>query len=414
MQLNKIHSTRLLFAVMTCFVFLATAGLQNARAGDEKKNFVVGKWAYQKLNKAHQFISKGKYSKALAEMESMKRKKKLNEHERALMWQTIGFIYSSQEKFSTAIKSFEKCLSMNALPTGSMLDTQYNLGQLYMANRQYNKAGQVLLDWIGKVKKPAPDAKYILALSLTQTKQWRKALRWAKDAVASVKKPQEGWLQLLMSIHLELKQLEQVAKVLQRVITLYPKKNYWMQLSAVYGELKQTSKSLAVLELAYKQGMLTKGSDLKNLASLYMHEGVPYKAAHVLSKGMASGAIKKTERTLTVLGEAWLRAREFDRAIGPLEKAAKLSGNGNLFIRVAHIQMEKERWKKAIGSLRSALAKGKLRDAGNAYLLLGIANMRQGKYSAAKKAFNKAMSFTNTRHSAEGWMKSLADKVKPK
>ena len=398
---------------MACFVLVAMQS-SVARAGDGKKSFVVGKWAYQRLSKAHKFIAKGKYSKALAEMESMKRKRRLNDHERALMWQTIGFIYSSQEKFGTAIKSFEKCLSMDALPEGAMLDTQYNLGQLYMANRQYRKASQVLLDWIGKVSKPAPDAKYILALSLTQTKQWHQALKWAKAAVASVKKPQEGWLQLLMSIHLELKQLPEVAKVLQRVIKLYPKKNYWMQLSAVYGELKQSAKALAVLELAYKQGMLKKESELKNLASLYMHEGVPYKAAQVLSKAMASGVIKKTERNLTILGEAWLRSREFDKAVGPLTQAARLSKNGNLYIRVAHIQLEKEQWKKAISSLDSALKKGGLSDAGNAYLLLGIANMRLGKFSASKKAFNKAMGFSNTRHSAEGWMKSLAEKAKAK
>ncbi len=401
----------MLFALVACFFLGALSQSTSASAGERKKNFVVGKWAYQRLSKAHKFIAKGKYSKALAEMESMKRKRKLNDHERALMWQTIGFIYSSQEKYPKAIKAFEKCLSLNALPSGSMLDTQYNMGQLYMANRQYRKASQVLLDWIGKVDKPAPDSKYILALSLTQTKQWHQALRWAKDAVASVKRPQEGWLQLLMSIHLELKQLKEVANVLQRVITLYPKKTYWMQLSAVYGELKQSAKALAVLELAYKQGMLTKESELKNLASLYMHEGIPYKAAQVIEKGMASGMIKKTERNLTILGEAWIRSREFDKAIGPLSSAAKLSKNGNLYIRVAHIQLEKEQWKKAISSLNSALGKGGLTDAGNAYLLLGIANMRLGKFAASKKAFNKAMSFSNTRKSAESWMKSLAEKV---
>ncbi len=409
---RNLSSTATLLAALVAWAALLLCGPGAARAGDdERKNFVVGKWAYHKLDKAHKAIAKGQYGVAMKAMESMKRKVRLNDHEKALMWQTIGYIHSSKEQFGKAIKAFEKCLALDALPEGAALDTRYNLGQLYMANRQYAKAASVLKAWIAQVDKPSPDAKYMLALALTQTKQWSQALRWTKEAIAGVRKPQEGWLQLQMSIHFELKQLGEVARVLKRLIARYPKKTYWMQLAAVYAELKQTERSLAVLELADDQGMLTSGSELKNLASLYMHHNVPYKSAQVLQRGMQAGVIKRTERTLTTLGEAWLRAREFERALGPLEQAAKLAAKGNLYMRVAQIHMERERWKKAAAAIQAGLAKGGLTDTGNAHLLLGIARFRADKLMDARKAFQKALGYKNVRQSAENWLKAIAKKV---
>ncbi len=384
------------------------------RAEEPKISYVVGKWAYSRLSKAHALIGKSKYSAALKLMDSMQRKMRLNPHERALMWQTYGYIYSSKENFSKAIQSFEKCLALNALPKGAALDTQYNLGQLYMANRQFKQAVRTLIDWIGKVDKPSPDAKFLLSMALTQTKEWNKALDFARQAVASVKNPRETWLQLLLSIHFELKQNKQVANVLKRLIRRFPKKIYWMQLSAVYSEMKDNKRALAVLEICDGMGYLTTHGQKMNLFSLLMNAGAPLRAAQVLDKGLKDGIVRRNEQTLTMLGDAWLRAREYDRSIPPLVAAAKLSAKGNLWTRVAQIYMEKQAWTKAGNALKSAIAKGKLTNPGNTHLLLGITYFRTGTFKKAREAFNKASEYKGSKKAAATWIKALSERSKKK
>jgi tetratricopeptide (TPR) repeat protein len=386
-----------------------------AKESEEKKvGYSVTKWVYKHLTEAHELLGKNKYQQALKVMNSMKGRARLNPHEQALMWQTFGYIYANMEKTPKAIESFEKCLQIGALPEQTKLDLQFSLGQLYMANSQFDKAVKTLNDWMGKANNPSPDAKYLLAMAYTQTKKWKKALYWAKQAIAGVRRPKESWLQLVLSIHYELKQYRDMARVLEQLVTRFPKKAYWMQLSAIYMEMKQEERALAVLELAYLQKMLTTHSELMNLVSLYLHHEIPTKAARVLQKGLKSGAIKRSEQTLTMLGDSWMRAREFELAARPLGEAARIAEKGDLWVRVAQIHMEREDWSPAVSALQNALKKGKLTSPGNAHLFLGICHFNSGKYPKAQKAFQNALKHKSSRRSAEQWLKTLALKVKAK
>lgn len=409
--MKRIAENHFLLAACLAATVLLTIG-SPARAADSKVEYVVGKWAYARLSEAHALIGKGKYSAALKKMNSMKHKLRLNPHEQALMWQTYGYIYASQEKFSKAIASFVKCLDLKALPKGAALDTQYNLGQLYMANHQFKQAVKVLGEWIGKVDNPAPSANFLFSMALTQVKKWKQALYYAKRTVNATKHPKEAWLQLLLSIQFELKNNREVAAVLQRLIKHYPKKAYWLQLSAVYANMKDDKRALALLEICDMQGYLDTHGQQMNMYSLLMQVGVPYKAAQVLEKGMRKGLIKRTKQTLTMLGDAWLRAREFKRAVGPLSEAAKLSPDGNLWVRVAQIHMQIEDWPNAARELQNAIARGKLTNPGNTQLLLGIARFRMGSYKKAKLALQKAGEYDNSKRAAANWLKAVAERSK--
>jgi tetratricopeptide (TPR) repeat protein len=386
-----------------------------AKEPEEKKvGYSVTKWVYKRLTEAHELIEKNKYQKALKVMNSMKGRARLNPHEKALMWQTFGYIYANMEKVPKAIESFEKCLAIGALPEQTKLDLQFSLGQLYMANRQFAKAVKALNDWIGKVKNPSPEAKYLLAMAYTQNKKWKKALYWIQQALAGVRRPKESWLQLVLSIQYELKHYGEMAKILERLVARFPKKAYWMQLSSVYTEIKQENRAMAVLELAYMQNMLTSHSELMNLVSLFLHHGIPVKAARVLERGLKNGQIKKSEQTLTLLGDSWMRAREFELAARPLGQAAQIAEKGDLWVRVAQIHMEREQWTRATTALQSALKKGGLTSRGNAYLFLGICHFNTGRIAAAKRAFNQALEHKRSRRSAEQWLKTLTLKTRAK
>jgi len=380
---------------------------KESRAEREKrkrKQHAVGEWAYKKLSESHELLADEKWAEALALMDEMSRRKRLNAHEQALMWQTYAYIQSSQEKYKQATESFEKCLALDALPEAAALNTQYNLGQLYMSIEDYDAAVKTLEDWLGKAENPAGSSYYLLAMAHVQNEDLPRALPHARSAVARAKAPVESWLQLLLSLEFELKHYRKVADVLEVLVTHFPSKTYYLQLSAIYNELDREKRALAVLELAYVQDLLDRESELLNLAQLYLFHDVPYRAAHVLEKGLEQKRIDDEADNWELLGNAWLQAREYDRVIAPLGRAAELSDDGEIYVRLAQVHMEREEFSEALAALEQAFAKGGLEEPGRAYLLLGITHSGAKRYSSARKAFNRAHKYEKSRKEARQWI----------
>jgi tetratricopeptide (TPR) repeat protein len=389
---------------------LALATAPHAKESDDKKkreNFAAGEWAFKKLSAAHEALAAEKYGEARGLLDQMAKRKGLNKHEQALMWQTYGYIESSQEQYAKAAASFEKCLALDALPEAAVLGTQYNLGQLYMQVERYKDAVETLEDWLGKVENPAASAYYLVSMAHVQLKDAKAALPYARKAVKRAKKPTESYLQLVLALEFELKHYKQVASVLEVLIANFPKKSYFMQLSAAYSELGQDKRVLATLELAYYQGMLDRESELLNLAQAYLFHAIPYRAAQVLETGLADGIITDDAEHWELLGDSWLHAREFDSALEPLKRAASLSGEGNLYVRIAQVHLEREESKQALEALEKGIAKGGLDNPGNAYLLLGITHTSAKRFGAARGAFAKAGGYEKSRKAAKGWIKHV-------
>jgi tetratricopeptide (TPR) repeat protein len=385
-------------AVLLVLAFAGSAAAQER---------TVGKWAFKRLSKSHEALQAEKYKDALGHMDEMKARSRLNDHERALMWQTYGFIYSGQERFKEAAAAFESCLALKALPEGAQLNTQYNLGQLYLSIGQVRKAVSTLESWFEVAKNPAPTAYFVMAMAYAQTKAFRNGLQFAQIAVSRVKNPQESWLQLLLSMHFELKEYKSAAGVLKRLVRKLPhKKSYWMQLSAVYNEIGDPRRALAVMELAYRQGFLTKPNELSNLAQFYLQESVPLRAAEIVEKGFESGMLQRDYKSLRLLATSLVYARSFERAFAPLGAAAKLSDEGELYLQKAQLHMAREEWKEAAAAGEAALEK-KLADEGNAHLLLGIVYFQASKKAAARRQFEKAIRFKKTKRPAQQWLRSM-------
>jgi tetratricopeptide (TPR) repeat protein len=408
-------------AVFLALVLLLAAGLALAPAGRvraddpgddaaekrERKNYAAGEWAFKKLSKAHELLAEEKYDEARKLMDEMSKRKSLNPHEQALMWQTYAYIQSSQEQYPQAITSFEKCLALDALPEAAALGTQYNLGQLYMSVERYKDAARVLEDWLGQVENPAGSAYYLVAMAHVQLEDADAALPYARKAVEIAKKPVEAWLQLLLAVEFELKHYKQVANVLEVLVTHFPKKNYFLQLSAVYSELGRDKRALSTLELAYIQGLLDRESELLNLAQAYLFHDIPYRAAQVLETGLAEKIISDDAEHWELLGDSWLHAREYGEALEPLRRAAALSEDGNLYVRIAQVHLERDESREALEALEKGLSKGNLDNPGNAYLLLGITHAGAKRHAAARKAFAKAGEYEKSRKASRDWMKHV-------
>jgi len=406
-------------AVLATVLFTSATPCMAKRAkADEtdqgKKVLGIRPWAYEYLEDAYAALDKEDYDGVRATLDRMKRKdRRLNAHERALMWQTYAYADSSQEKYEDAIRAFELAMKDDALPDATMQNVRYNVAQLYLILERYDEAIAGFQSWLSHATEPTPNGYFMLAMAYLQTDRRDKALIYAKQAVdAAGDAPREPWLQLLASLLIQDGAYADAAPVMEALVAHFPKKAYFTQLSALYGELDRHDRSLATLELAYVQGLLTEGSELKTLAQLYLYNQVPVKAAHVLQKGLADGALEDDADSWQLLGDAWLQAKERNEAAQPMTKAAKLADTGEPWLRLARIQLDAGSWSEARSSLQAALHKGGLSDPGSAYVLIGITHVSQDQLQAARDAFEQAKQYATTEDVALQWLATVESQLR--
>ena len=372
---------------------------------------VVNRFAYDALTESQEALDAGDIAKARAALDTLREKEsRLNDHEKALLYQLYGYLEAGEGRYAEAVGYLETCLAQKALPDAGQLQTLYNLAQLYVATERYEEAVKALSRWLRASKERPPAALYMLAAAYYQQGDREKALTPAILAVRNAEKPKEAWLQMLLSLRVERQEYEKARPVLEQLTKLYPKKVYWMQLAAVYGELGREKESLAALELVYTQGLLDQDDELRRLARLYIYHELPYLGARVMEKGLDDGIIEPDSEAYEILANAWMRAREFDRAISPLTKAASAANDGKLYLRLGQAYAEKEDWSAAAEALMQAVAKGGLDEPGTANLLLGVALFNQEKLDSARPYFARAAEREKTRRDAQAWLQVLGRK----
>jgi tetratricopeptide (TPR) repeat protein len=367
----------------------------------------------KRLNAVSEFLQAEQYEEAEKILKGFTMAR-LNPYERAVVYQMYAYLAAGREDYETAASYFEKCLAEEALPEETAINMRFNIAQLYMALERWDEALPALLRWFEVVEEPNSNAYYTLAIAYYQKSiqdndpaYMEKALEPAEQAVALATTPRQNWLQLLLALYLERKEYEKSLPVLEQLVSLYPKKSYWLQLSAIYGELGKDRESLAAQQLAYVQGLLTKDKELRRFAQLYLYYDLPYRAAKVVEKGLGDEKIEEDSKSLELLANALLAAREYEAALEPLDRAASLAENGDLYVRLGQVYIQREEWVKAGTALRNALEKGELDDPCGPQVLLGITSYSQGKRGDARDWFRRAKRDEDCAAQSARWLEHL-------
>ena len=330
--------------------------------------------------------------------------KRAKPYGRARILQMLGTMAASEEDFEKALDYLERCVAENALQPEDQLRSLYLVGQLQTMLERYDDAIVTLESWISQVETPAPGSYYTLAVTYYQAERPDDALAAAKKAVELSDDPREPWYRLLLSLYLERSEYEEALTILDNMILNFPNKAYWSQMAAIYAQLDNMSRSLAVQQFAKSEGFLTESKDLTRVAQMFMVEGLPHRGAAVMRQGLEDGSIEKTEQAFQTLSDTLLQSREWEQALDPLGKAAELHKNGSLYVRLAQVNLQLGRWGDARSSLNLAFEKGDLSDEGQAHILFGIAAANDKKWNASVAAFKRAQKFDGTRIVAGKWI----------
>lgn len=333
--------------------------------------------------------------------------KRMNVYERALVDRLRAFVLYTAGDPLGAIQAFRGALDEQILELRDEERIRFNIAQLYASQQKWPETIAALKDWFRYVQDPDPLGYYLLAVAHYQQDQVDEAIGYAVKAVDLSTQPKEGWLQLLAALYIQKEDYAKAEPILEKLVLHFPKKLYWVQLSLIYGARENHPASLAVQQVAYLQGLLTEDKELRRLARGYLFANLPYPAAKLLDKGLEKGQIKSDAEAYEMLANSWIAAREYDRSLEPLQKAAALSKDGNLYVRLGQVRLQREEWAKAAETLKKALDRGGLDKPGTALLLLGIATYNDGHAGPARSYFVKARQHESTRSQAEAWLKHL-------
>lgn len=335
-------------------------------------------------------------------------KKALNSYELANVYNLYAFIKYSREDYNGALNYYNKVVAQADIPLAMEINTRFTIAQLYFVQEQWDKGIKALLKWFDMTESPNANAYVLLAQGYYQQKDYNRALTNVEKAISMYKEkgktPKEQWYNLARFLYFEKNNVPKTVEVLEELLKYYPKKNYWVQLSHMYGEQKKDTQQLAAMETAYVQDMLDKGSEQVTMAYLYLNAEVPYKAAKVMDKGLKNKSVEGTSKNWEIAGSAWRQAQEVDKSIPAMEEAASRAETGELYARLGSVYLDGDQFKKAISSINKGLKRGGVKRPDQARLALGMAYFNDGQYNGARRAFQAAGKDERSAQYAKQWI----------
>ena len=381
-------------------VFLSEAVAQDQPKKDTRETRrtpALRNKVYERLAEAQTLAEAKDYAGASAilnDMISEDGKQALNSYELANVYNLHAFLSYANEDYSQSLRYYGQVIAQPDIPLAMEINTRFTIAQLYFVQEQWQQGIDALLMWFEMNEKPNAGSYVLLAQGYYQVKRYDLALDNVETAIAmhegEGKLPKEQWYNLARFLYFDKEDFDSALDVLNTLIIYYPKKQYWVQASHLYGEKKDEPRQLALMEAAYEQGFLDRSSELVTMAYLYLNAEVPYYAGSVIEKGFSDELVEDKSKNYELAGSAWAQAQEVAKSIPMMEKAAAKSEEGELYVRLGNVYLDGDQFQKSADSIIKGLNKGGIKRPDQARLALGMAYFNLGDYNEARKAFRAA------------------------
>ena len=327
---RAIFPFRLLFYCALLLPFIIGTGTGTAA------NYLVSERAYRALAKAEEQMQAQAHADAVETIDNALKRRGLSEYERALLQRLAGAALLDAGEHAAAATRLQAALDGETLPEAMLEKLRYQLAQLYLHESRYEDALAVSKPWREAGAQPSAAVCFVIASANAALERLPEALRWGETRFEAERERETRALRRLKpttafvaGLNLALERYPRAAELLEQLISHYPQTaQHWRQLTAVYHHLDLAERALAVAELGHLRGALTTARDLDRLARLYLRHDLPHKAALLLDDALQNAAAGSASAfdapRYRLLANAWVAAREYARALAPLEQAAAL------------------------------------------------------------------------------------------
>jgi tetratricopeptide (TPR) repeat protein len=365
--------------------------------------------ASKKINAAYQYIDQNKHDEAKEILQAVLDNKKSSKYELAIANTGLANIAYDQDDTAKAAAYDEAAIAIDGLDNKSHFQTIYQLAQIRIIDEQYEQSLAAIDQWFKLSGAETADAWALKGNALYRLDRFADAAEAIKHALALTDKPNTSWTQMLLASYTDAEKYDEAVATAQSLLAKDPdNKSVIQQLASIYLDMEQEPKALALLEDAYKRGLLTEEKELKQLYQMYNFLEKPKEAAAIINEGLTKGVLKPGLETYKGLADSYALAEDFDQAIDAYTKAAGFATDGEMdFQRAQLLIQEKDKFAEGKQAIQSAIAKGGLKREGSAYILLGNAEYEQGNTKAAIAAYQKARGYADSKTMAESWLKNM-------
>lgn len=398
--MNRVKSFALASAVALSLATGMAAVLAPATgiAAEESANKITTKAVAVALKKAQELMQAKQWEPALAEIKKAQAVEKKTPFEAYQIDEFLGYVLIQQKKYAEAAPVYERTLNSGFLPQDQADDRMKTLAQLYFQVKEYKKSAE----WAKKSLERSPNDEsmgQLLAQAYYLMEDFPSAAtamtKVVRNAERAGRKPQENWLQIVLSSHFKANNKDGVAAALKDMVRYYPNEEYWENLLDIYRR-KNSSDDRLVLgyyRLMENVGALKDRGDIVEMAQLAMDAGVPGEAEQIVERNIQNGTLKSDDKTEQgryerLLNSAKKQASADRASLAQLAKEAEKSTQGQADVALGHAYLSYGQYDEAIAAIERGLKKGGVTDVDEAQILLGIALLKKGQKEQARRAFN--------------------------
>lgn len=220
--------------------------------------------------------------------------------------------------------------------------------------------------------------------------------------------PSEDRINLLMNAAVRQKDVGAETFALERLVTYYPKKEYWVTLLARLQSKPGFSDrlSLDAYRLSLATGSMTAAADYSEMAQLALQAGSGAEAKSVIEKGFGAGILgvgPQAERDKRLRDLVDKRVGEAKATEAADEKQATDAKDGNDLVSLGMNEVYEGQKAKGLQMMQQGIAKGGLKRPEDAKLHLAIAQLAAGENAKAQATLKTVSGSDGTGDLARLW-----------
>lgn len=333
------------------------------------------------------------------------------------MAQFRAYIYSSTRQEAEAAREIETELNSPCMPESRKADALKNLVGLYTALRNYPKA----IEYGNRALKLSrdPEIQVAVAQAYYQSGNNKEAVRVMNEVLEASGRPKENQLLLIQAACARVNDNDCQRKVFEKLVVNYPKPEYWQNLMVAFTSGNNNDiQTLNVMRLSQHVGVMKRPDQYKEFAQLLIDEKLACGAQSVLEEAFAKKVFvekRDVDVNTRLLNTAKTRCTAEKSAVAAAENAATQQPTGDALVKAGAQQLVSGNAAKAAEDIQKGIAKGGIakddpheaQRADEAYLLLGIAQLKNNNQPEAQKAFRAVKKDPTMVKIARFWLLSI-------
>lgn len=365
------------------------------------------------LQAAQDLFKAKKYKEALNKVNEADRAGGKNSYEQYTIDRMRGSVAASLGDTETATRSFEAVIASPRSSPAERLTLSQALASMYYRANNYAKAAAWSSRYLkeggtdGQMRTLLIQSYYLTGDCASVSRELQGEMQ--ADEKAGRAAPSEERLQMLANCYLKQNDNAGYASALEKLVTYYPKKDYWVDLINRIQRKPAYSDRLAldVYRIKLATGNLTTANDYLEMAQLALAAGYSAEAKKVVDQGFASGTLgtgADAERHKRLRDLATKQLADDQKALPQREVEAAADRNGAALLNVGFAYIANGQFDKGLALMEQGMRKGELKRADDAKLHLGIAYQLAGQKAKAAQILKTVQGGDGTADLARLWL----------